>query len=178
MSESSFQDEVLGELGDDKLAEIAALLSTDTGSARSVVAETVGAMSGDLRQKADTDDGDGAEVRQAVAEVTDPPLQGVAAFGGLLGGGMMAGVLTKMSKPLANAVSRKTGIPAATVTRVIEMLIPVVLAVFARRAAAAKGSGPGAGTAGDATPDTAAGAASGSGGFSDLLAQILGGDKK
>ncbi|MFD5509502.1 hypothetical protein [Streptomyces sp. NPDC059761] len=50
----------------------------------------------------------------------------------------MAGVLAKVSKPVAAAVSKKTGIPAATVARVIEVLIPVLLAVFAKRAAAGK----------------------------------------
>ncbi|KOU20046.1 DUF937 domain-containing protein [Streptomyces sp. WM6368] len=187
MSESSFQDDVLGELGDDKLTEIAGLLGTDTAGAKETVAETVGAMTGDLQQKAAADDADGAEVRQAFAEVAEPPLEGVAAFGGLgglLGGGMMAGVLAKVSKPVANAVSKKTGIPAATISRVIEMLIPVVLAVLAKRAS---GKAPGAGPAGAApgtpgTPGTPGAAPAASpapgGGLGDLLGQILGGGKK
>ncbi|MEU6399362.1 DUF937 domain-containing protein [Streptomyces cinnamoneus] len=151
MSESSFQDDVLGELGDDRLNEIASLLGTDTAGARDTVATTVGAMTGGLQQKAGADDEDGAEVRQAFAEVAEPPLQGVSTLGGglggLLSGAMMAGVLAKLSRPVANAVSKKTGIPAATVSRVIEMLIPVLLAVFAKRAAAgrAPGAPPGAG---------------------------------
>ncbi|WP_314252512.1 DUF937 domain-containing protein [Streptomyces kutzneri] len=159
MSESSFQDDVLGELGDDKLTEIAGLLGTDTAGAKETVAETVGAMTGDLRQKADADGADGVEVRQAIVEVAEaePPLEGVAAFGGLgglgglLSGGMMAGVLAKVSKPVAAAVSKRTGIPAATISRVIEMLIPVVLAVLARRAsrrAAGAGAAPAAGGGG------------------------------
>ncbi|MFJ4774939.1 DUF937 domain-containing protein [Streptomyces sp. NPDC088762] len=174
MSESSFQDDVLGELGDDRLSEIAGLLGTDTDGARATVAQTVGAMTGDLQQKAGADDDDGVEVRQAFAEVAEPPLQGVATFGGLgglLGGGMMAGVLAKVSKPVANAVSKKTGIPAPTIARVIEMLIPVLLAVFAKRAAAGKGTGAGA-----PTPGAAPGADGG--GLGDLLGQILGGGKK
>ncbi|MFD6982585.1 hypothetical protein ACFWAX_18025, partial [Streptomyces sp. NPDC059956] len=119
MSEPSFQDDVLTELGDDRLTEIAGLLGTDTNGARDTVATTVGAMTGDLQQKADADDDDGNEVRQAFAEVTQAPLEGVATLGGGLGGmlsgGMMAGVLAKVSKPVANAVSKKTGIPAPTV---------------------------------------------------------------
>ncbi|MGE7389413.1 DUF937 domain-containing protein [Streptomyces sp. NPDC004126] len=168
MSDSSFEDDVLGELGDDKLQEIATLLGTDTDGARATVSETVGAMTGGLQEKADADDD---EVRQAVAEVSEPPLQGVATLGGLgglLSGGMMAGVLSKVSKPVANAVSKKTGIPAPTVMRVIELLIPVLMAVFAKRAA-----GKGAPTAG------APGAApAGAGGLGDLLGSILGGGKK
>ncbi|KIX79006.1 hypothetical protein SF23_03275, partial [Streptomyces sp. MBRL 10] len=133
------------------MGEIASLLGTDTAGARDTVTTTVGAMTGDLRQKAGADDEDGAEVRQAFAEVAEPPLQGVSTLGGGLGGmlsgGMMAGVLAKVSKPVANAVAKKTGIPAATVSRVIEMLIPVVLAVFAKRAAARKAPGAPAGGA-------------------------------
>ncbi|GHI89573.1 DUF937 domain-containing protein [Streptomyces xanthophaeus] len=186
MSESSFQDDVLGELGDEKLTEIAGLLGTDTDGARTAVTETVGAMTGDLQQKADADDEDGVEVRQALAEVTEPPLQGVATLGGvggMLSGGMMAGVLAKVAKPVANAVSKKTGIPAPTISRVIEMLIPVLLAVLAKRAASGKGAGPTA--AGASSPGTPApggapapGAAPAGGGLGDLLGQILGGGKK
>ncbi|MFI6019476.1 DUF937 domain-containing protein [Streptomyces sp. NPDC051287] len=173
MSESSFQDDVLGELGDDRIDEIAALLSTDADGARAAVAETVGEMTGGLREQAVRDDDDGEEARQAVSEATDPPLEGVATLGGLggmLGGGMMAGVLTKLSRPVANAVSKKTGIPAPTITRVIEVLIPVVLSVFARRAAGARTTGPGAADA--------HGAGRGSGGLGDLLGQILGERKR
>ncbi|MFC9295920.1 DUF937 domain-containing protein [Streptomyces sp. NPDC057011] len=174
MSEPSFQDDVLNELGDDKLTEIAGLLGTDANGARDTVAQTVGAMTGDLHQKAGADDDDGAEVRQAFAEVADTPLQGVSTLGGglggLLGGGMMAGVLAKVSKPVANAVSKKTGIPAPTIARVIEMLIPVLLAVFAKRAAAGKGAGAGAPTAGAAP-------AEGGLDLGDLLGQIMGGKK-
>ncbi|MGR4878962.1 hypothetical protein ACIPUC_05945 [Streptomyces sp. LARHCF249] len=113
--------------------------------------------------------------------MAEPPLQGVAALGGgLLGGGLMAGVLAKVSKPVANAVSKKTGIPAPAVSRVVELLIPVLLAVFAKRAAAGRGAGAGAGTpAAAGTPASGAAPAEG-GGFDlgDLLGQILGGGKK
>ncbi|MFI1152334.1 DUF937 domain-containing protein [Streptomyces sp. NPDC020817] len=177
MSESSFQDDVLGELGPDRLSEIAGLLGTDEAGARDTVATTVGAMTGGLQEKADADDEDGDEVRQAFAEVAEPPLRGVATLGGgLLGGGLMAGVLAKVSKPVAAAVSKKTGIPAATVSRVMELLIPVVLAVFAKRAAAGKGAAAGApGAAPGAAPG---GAPAESGGLGDLLGQILGGGRK
>ncbi|MCX4525951.1 DUF937 domain-containing protein [Streptomyces sp. NBC_01551] len=185
MSESSFQDDVLGELGPDRLTEIASLLGTDESGAKETVATTVGAMTGGLQQKADADDDDGNEVRQAFAEVAEPPLQGVATLGGgLLGGGLMAGVLAKVSKPVAAAVSKKTGIPAPTIARVIEMLIPVLLAVFAKRAAGAGNAGNVAGQGSPTASGTApAGAAPGSapaqgGGLGDLLGQILGGGKK
>lgn len=70
MSDSSFEDDVLGELGDDKLNEIASLLGTDAAGARDTVSQTVGAMTGGLQEKADADDD---EVRQAFAEVSEAP---------------------------------------------------------------------------------------------------------
>ncbi|MFD9910604.1 DUF937 domain-containing protein [Streptomyces sp. NPDC059063] len=125
---ASFEDDVMAELGDDKLQEIAGVLGTDTAGARDVVGTTVSTLSGELPTEAPAPE--------------DAPLQGVATLGGglggLLGGGMAAGVLGKLSKPVANAVSKKTGIPAATVTRVIEMLLPVILAVLTKRATGGK----------------------------------------
>ncbi|MFD6434012.1 DUF937 domain-containing protein [Streptomyces venezuelae] len=166
----SFEQDVLDELGDDRLQEIAGLLDTDASGAQDVVGTTVSALSGDIQDRA-ADPAEADEVRQAFIEVepADPTLQGVATLGGLgglAGGGMMAGMLAKMSRPVANAVSKKTGIPAAKVTRVIEMLIPVVLAVLSKRAARSKGPGAPSGSA----PSTG-------GGLGDLLGQILGGRK-
>ncbi|MEV5842426.1 DUF937 domain-containing protein [Streptomyces sp. NPDC051985] len=172
MTESSFQDDVLDGLGDRDLNEIAGLLGTDTGGAREAVAETAGAMISHLRQKAVADDDDAAEVREALSEVAEPPLQGVATLGGGLAGGLMAGLLTKMSRPVAQAVSKKTGIPAANVDRIIRVLIPVVMAVFAKRAAATKGAAPGS------APSSGAAPGAGSGGLGELLEQILGGGKQ
>lgn len=167
----SFEQDVLDELGDDRLQEIAGLLGTDASGAQDVVGTTASALSADIKGRA-ADPVEADEVRQAFTEVgpADPTPQGVATLGGglggLVGGGMMAGMLAKMSKPVANAVSKKTGIPAAKVTRVIEMLIPVVLAVVSKRAARAKGPGAPSGSA-----------PSSGGGLGDLLGQILGGKK-
>ncbi|MFB7942371.1 DUF937 domain-containing protein [Streptomyces sp. NPDC056049] len=144
MSESShsFQDEVLAELGEDRLAEIAALAGTDTAGARALVDGSVAELSGELRQAA-AEPGSADEVKAAVDEVTsvEPPLQGVASFGGLAAGGLMAGVLAKLARPAANAVAKRTGLPPATVNRAVDLLVPVVLAVLTRRATARKGGG-------------------------------------
>nr|WP_168491748.1 DUF937 domain-containing protein [Streptomyces sp. RLB1-33]QIY71182.1 hypothetical protein HEP84_20370 [Streptomyces sp. RLB1-33] len=124
-SGSSFEDDVLGELGDDKLQEIAGLLGTDAAGAQEVVGTTVSALAGPVQE-------------EAAAAPEEAPLQGVSTLGGFATGGLMAGVLAKVSKPVANAVAKKTGIPAATVARVIEMLVPVVLTVLSKRAARKK----------------------------------------
>ncbi|MEV3857110.1 DUF937 domain-containing protein [Streptomyces sp. NPDC050095] len=125
----SFEQDVIAELGDDKLQELAGLLGTDAAGAQSVVGSTVSELSG--------------AISEAEESAQEPPLQGVATLGGLGGmasGGLMAGVLAKMSRPVANAVAKKTGLPAANVARGIEMLIPIVLAVVAKRGAGRKSS--------------------------------------
>ncbi|SDK97342.1 protein of unknown function [Streptomyces indicus] len=199
---------MIDELGDEKLHEFAGLLGTDEAGAQDVISETVSALSGGLQDKAQGAPEDVDEVRQAFAEVGEAanaaPLQGVATLGGGLGGmlsgGMMAGVLAKVSKPVAQAVSKKTGIPAATVSRGIELLIPVLLAVLTKRAAASKAGGgsapkasgasgdpipspgavPGTATGGTATGAAPAGGQASGGGLDlgDLLGSILGGGKK
>ncbi|MFD9330264.1 DUF937 domain-containing protein [Streptomyces sp. NPDC060065] len=120
-SGTSLEAEVLDELGKDKLQEIAGLLGTDGTEAREMVGTTVAALSG--------------EVRGAPVPEEEAPLQGVSTLGGFTAGGLLAGVLAKASKPVANAVAKKTGLPAATVTRVVELLIPVILTVLAKRGA-------------------------------------------
>lgn len=120
-SGTPLETDVLSELGDDRLQEIASLLGTDETGARELVGTTVSALSD--------------EVRDAPQPEEEAPLQGVSTLGGFTTGGLMAGVLAKVSKPVANAVAKKTGIPAATVTRVIELLIPVVVTVLAKRGA-------------------------------------------
>lgn len=140
MSDGSFQDDVLNELGDDRLQEIAGLLGTDTAGAQRLVGSSVSELSGELRLAA-SEPGSADEVRKAVDEAasSEPPLQGVAGFGGLVSGGLMAGVLARLAKPAANAVAKKTGLPPATVNRALDLLVPVVLAVVTKRAATKNG---------------------------------------
>ncbi|WP_369186615.1 DUF937 domain-containing protein [Streptomyces sp. R08] len=125
-SATTFQGAVLDELGGDKVREIAGLLGTDEAGARDVVGTTASALSGEAAA---------VEPEPAPQEA---PLQGVATLGGFATGGLMAGVLAKASRPVANAVAKKTGLPPATVARVVEMVIPVVLTVLTKRAARKK----------------------------------------
>ncbi|MEU5953925.1 DUF937 domain-containing protein [Streptomyces sp. NPDC047525] len=163
---TSLEKDVLDELGDDRLQEIAGLLGTDAAGAQDVVGTTVNALSGNLQEKAE-DPAEAEEVQQALDEAAPPQgIAGFGGFGGLAAGGMLSGVLAKMSRPVANAVAKKTGLPAASVTRVIELLIPVLLTVLTKRASASKSAGGGAGGGG------------GGGGLGDLLGQILGGKRK
>ncbi|MFD7342441.1 hypothetical protein ACFV98_41790 [Streptomyces violascens] len=121
MSDDSFEQDVLNELGDDGLQRIAGLLGTDAAGAQDVVGTTMSTLAGGLPPETTE------EVRQAVAEAPpqappeEAPLQGVAplggGLGGMLSGGLAAGVLAKVARPVANAVAKKTGLPPATVAR-------------------------------------------------------------
>jgi hypothetical protein len=117
---TSLQDDVLDELGDDRIGDIAELLETDEAGARQMVGTTVAALSGEA---------------ETVATPHGAPLTGVATLGGFATGGLMAGMRAEEAKPVADAVARKTGLPAGAVSRVVEMVIPVELAVLTKRAA-------------------------------------------
>ncbi|MFG2145035.1 DUF937 domain-containing protein [Streptomyces sp. NPDC048696] len=124
--DSTFEQDVLNELGDDGLARLAQEIGTDPAGARAVVGSAASELAGEL-----------PPVPPAPEE---PPLQGVATLGGLgmAGGGMVATVLAKATKPLAKTVAKKTGLPEPTVTRALELLIPVALTVLSKRAAKGK----------------------------------------
>ncbi|WP_327428871.1 DUF937 domain-containing protein [Streptomyces sp. NBC_01236] len=119
-SGTSLEADVLQELGDDKVEEIATLLGTDSGAAREMVGTTVSTLPGEA--------GNAPPAQEA-------PLQGVATLGGMAGGGLMAGVLAKAAGPVAKAVAKKTGLSPVAVSRVVEILIPVLLTVLTKRAA-------------------------------------------
>ncbi|MEU2260340.1 DUF937 domain-containing protein [Streptomyces sp. NPDC019645] len=169
MSDDSFQLEVLHELGDHRLQEIADALDTDTGAAAAVVGTSVSTLSGELKDAAETPAQAGA-VRDALGELTEPPLQGAVTLGAGLGGGLMAGVLARLARPAAAAAAaaaKRTGMPVATVSKAFELLIPVVLTVLTRRAANRRPTGAAPGTPG------AAGA-----GVGDVLGDLPGGGRK
>ncbi|MYT71997.1 MULTISPECIES: DUF937 domain-containing protein [unclassified Streptomyces] len=135
--EKPLEQDVLDELGDDGLQQLAEVLGTDAAGAQGVVGNTVAALSGGLRERSEEGPEGAREVRQAIDEAAQQPLQGVAAFGGLGGlasGGLLAGLLSRMSRPAANVIAKKTGLPAANVARGIELVIPVILAVLSKRA--------------------------------------------
>ncbi len=117
---------MLDELGDERIGRIASLLGTDETGARQMVGTTVSALSGEA---------------EAVATPHDAPLTGVATLGGFATGGLMAGLLAEEAGPVADAVARRTGLPSGAVARVVEMVVPVVLAVLTKRAAGRQRAG-------------------------------------
>ncbi|MGC9538191.1 DUF937 domain-containing protein [Streptomyces sp. UG1] len=116
---TSLQDDVLGELGDDRIVDIAELLGTDDAGAREMVCTTVSALSSEA---------------ETVATPHDAPLTGIVTLGGFATGGLMAGVLAEEAGPVARVVAERTGLPPAAVSQVVEMVIPAELAVLTKRA--------------------------------------------
>ncbi|KUL25932.1 DUF937 domain-containing protein [Streptomyces regalis] len=117
---TALQDDVLDELGDDRIGAIAELLGTDEPGARQMVCTTVSALSGEA---------------ETVATPHEAPLTGVATLGGFATGGLMAGVLAEEARPVAKAVAARTGLRHTAVSEVVEMVVPAVMAVLTKRAA-------------------------------------------
>ena len=116
----SLQDDVLDELGDEAVGDIARLLGTDETGARQVICTTVAALSGEA---------------ETVATPHDAPLTGVATVGGPATGGLMAGLLAAEAGPLTTAVAARTGLPRPAVSRTVGAVVPAVLTALNRRAA-------------------------------------------
>ncbi|MCC3772010.1 DUF937 domain-containing protein [Streptomyces sp. UNOC14_S4] len=107
MGDDQLQQAVLDELGDDRVQELADDLGTDAEGAKRVVAATVEALPEELTGEA----------------------EGLAGPGG----GLAVGVLGRISGPVARAVAKRTGLSVGTVSRGLELLLPVVLGVIAKR---------------------------------------------
>ncbi|MEX2980621.1 hypothetical protein [Streptomyces sp. C36] len=101
MGDDALRDDVLEELGEDRIQELAGELGTDSEGARQVVAATVSALPAD--------------------------------FGERSGGGLMSGVLARISAPVAESVAGRTGIPVPAVSRALELLLPVIVTTVAKR---------------------------------------------
>ncbi|MDX3234915.1 DUF937 domain-containing protein [Streptomyces sp. ME03-5709C] len=143
MSDRPLKDEVLEELGDDRLRKITELLGTDAAQAQRVVGGAVTSITGVLTDDAVTPGGT-AELCQAMEQAANEPepLPAAAAgFAGVQGGtgpepgrGVLAAVLAKVATPAARAVAKRTGLPVEAVRAALETVIPVMAAVLARRA--------------------------------------------
>ncbi|MGK5631700.1 hypothetical protein [Streptomyces sp. URMC 123] len=116
MTDESLRNEVVRELGEDRVAEIAQQLGTDAVTARQVITEAIAALPPDLR------DDEGSPAAGAA---------GGGAGGGL--GGLTTSVLSRVTAPTAKVVSRRTGLPEQRVVAALELLLPVTLTVIARR---------------------------------------------
>ncbi|MEU6080723.1 hypothetical protein [Streptomyces sp. NPDC047108] len=95
MRDESLLRDVLAELGDDRLRELAGELGTDARGAQRVVEATVSALPDST------------------------------------GEGTLAGVISRISASTTATVAERTGFPPDSVSRALELLLPVVLSVIA-----------------------------------------------
>ncbi|QLE75371.1 hypothetical protein FGW37_30685 [Streptomyces rectiverticillatus] len=121
MGDEALQQDVLDELGEDRIQELAGELGTDADGATRMVRETVAALPEELTRQESA----------APAGAAGPG--GLGGLGGGLGGGLMSGVLGKITGPVAETVAKRTGLPVAQVTRALELLLPVVMTTIAKR---------------------------------------------
>ncbi|MEW2373916.1 hypothetical protein AB0940_31840 [Streptomyces sp. NPDC006656] len=96
---STFEQDVLNELGADRVADIAGAIDSDEAGARRVVEEIASAL---------------ADAWSEAGEVS---------------GG---------AKALAGTVAKRTGIPQATISSIMEMVVPVARVAAGKRAATSK----------------------------------------
>ncbi|TKA13370.1 DUF937 domain-containing protein [Actinacidiphila oryziradicis] len=123
MSDRPLKDEVLEQLGDDRLQEIAGLLGSDADDVRRFVGDSVASLTGVLTDESITPGGT-AELCQAMEQAT----------AGRSGDGPLIALLGKAAGPAALAVSEKSGLPVSALTGALDAIIPVVASVLADRA--------------------------------------------
>jgi hypothetical protein len=161
MRARSLADEVLKRLGDDRLARIAGALGVDEAAARRIVRESVPPIASALADDAERNRTEATRVAGAINEAmpvaravpaAGRPGRGKSAFP-LAGirGGILALVVRKAAGPAARRIAKKTGLPAHIAISLAETLLPVVIAVLAKRLKArSAGRGIGAMDVGDA----------------------------
>jgi hypothetical protein len=133
MTDRPLKDEVLAELGDDRLNDIAGLLHADADAARHVVSGSVASLTGVLTDDSLTPGGT-AELCQAIAQAAMEPEPRSGADA--VGSGLVGAVLGKVAEPTARAVASKQGLPVEAVAGALEIILPVTATVLARRARA------------------------------------------
>ncbi|MCF2527405.1 DUF937 domain-containing protein [Yinghuangia soli] len=151
----SLADEVLKRLGDERLGKIAGALGVDQAQARKIVQDSVPPIAGALADDAVRNKTEATRVAGAINEAMPPgPAHGFAAGGAGRGrsriplagikGGILALVIRKVAGPAARRIAKKTGLPAHVAISLAETLLPVVIAVLAKRLKA-RNSGKGIG---------------------------------
>ncbi|KAB8189368.1 DUF937 domain-containing protein [Nonomuraea phyllanthi] len=133
----TLNDELLAELGDSGLEQIAGMLGTDTATARDVVTAVAGAIVGGLARNAQRADGAEA-LRGALDEHVDTdPFTGDVASLTRDGHGILHHVLGGHgTEQAATGLSRFAGVDASTIMRLMPLIAPMVMSLLANRAEA------------------------------------------
>jgi hypothetical protein len=167
----SLNDELLQQLGNSGLEQIAGLLGTDVSTAKQAVEAAAGTIVGGMAVNADQPEGAEA-LRSALDDhVASDPFNADVASVSRDGRGILDHVLGEQGTEQAAAgISQFAGINMSTVAKLLPLLAPMVMSLLANRANK-QGMDAGA-VAQDLNKETSA---MSGGGLGDLLGAVLGG---
>lgn len=154
-------DEVVKRLGDERIRKIAAILGIDEAAARTIVHDSVDPIANALVADAHRSRTEATRVAGAINEAM--PVAGGAggtrsraALAGIKGT-ILALVIRRAAGPAARRIAKRTGLPVRVSISLAETLLPVVIAVLAKRLKAhSAGKGVGATDVGGAIASEAA----------------------
>ncbi|MEO3872997.1 DUF937 domain-containing protein [Nonomuraea sp. B12E4] len=132
----TLHDELLAQLGDAGLEQIAGMLGTDTDTARDVVQAVSGTIVGGLARNAEHPDGADA-LRGALDEHVDTdPFTGDVASLTRDGHGILSHILGGQGVEAAAAgLSQLSGIDRGAIMRLLPLIAPMIMSLLAHRAA-------------------------------------------
>ncbi|MFI6482944.1 DUF937 domain-containing protein [Nonomuraea sp. NPDC050663] len=167
----SLNDELLQQLGNSGLEQIAGLLGTDVSTAKQAVEAAAGTIVGGMAVNADRPEGAEA-LRSALDDhVTSDPFNSDVSSVTRDGQGILEHVLGEQGTQQATAgISQFAGINMGTIAKLLPLLAPMVMSLLANRAT--KQNMDAGAVAQDLNKETTD---MSSGGLGDLLGAILGG---
>ncbi|MFI6504246.1 DUF937 domain-containing protein [Nonomuraea typhae] len=131
----SLNDELIAQLGDSGLQQIAGLLGTDVATARTVVEAATGAIAGGMARNAESLDGAQA-LRSALDQHVDAdPFTGDVANLTRDGQGILGHVLgTQGTEQAADGLAQFAGINSNTIMKLLPLIAPMIMSLLANRA--------------------------------------------
>ncbi|MFI6291772.1 DUF937 domain-containing protein [Nonomuraea sp. NPDC050790] len=131
----SLNDELIAQLGDSGLQQIAGLLGTDTATARSVVEAATGTIAGGMARNAENMDG-AQSLRSALDQHVDAdPFSGDVASLSRDGEGILGHVLgSQGTEQAAQGLAQFAGINSGTIMKLLPLIAPMIMSLLANRA--------------------------------------------
>ncbi|WP_157246414.1 DUF937 domain-containing protein [Nonomuraea typhae] len=131
----SLNDELIAQLGDSGLQQIAGLLGTDVATARTVVEAATGTIAGGMARNAENLDGAQA-LRSALDQHVDAdPFTGDVANLTRDGQGILGHVLgAQGTEQAADGLAQFAGINSNTIMKLLPLIAPMIMSLLADRA--------------------------------------------
>jgi len=144
-------EEILGQLDDDNVEEIASAIGADGDTTRSAIGLALPALLGGLAVNSSQPSGEAALAAALDRDHDGSELDNIDGLIGT-GGGPKAGravdhTLGPNREPVERQVSQSSGLPMGAIAKLLPILIPIVLAYLGRRQRAGFGDSGGLGSA-------------------------------